>query len=187
MKEKILRNRSVLLSMALIGVLMVYLLRLMQLQIVDGAELEKKLNDSYPSYQIIKATRGEIFDRNGRPLVTNTIGLDVVIDRAYVVPKEINQMLLRLIQVMEQADEDWVDRLPLTDHAPFQFRQTSEQAEAALKNILAIFQILAGFNTASYHFRPSKLKRCRKLKNGVLNCLVLTLWKRHSANMSAAP
>ena len=42
MKEKILRNRSVLLSMALIGVLMVYLLRLMQLQIVDGAELEKK-------------------------------------------------------------------------------------------------------------------------------------------------
>ena len=136
MKEKILRNRSVLLSIALIGVLMVYLLRLMQLQIVDGAELEKKLNDSYPSYQTIKATRGEIFDRNGRPLVTNTIGLDVVIDMAYVVPKEINQMLLRLIQVMEQADEDWVDRLPLTENAPFQFRQTSEQAEATLKNVL---------------------------------------------------
>lgn len=134
MKEKILRNRSLILAAAVIALLLIYLLRLMQLQVVDGAELAKKLNDSYPSYQTIKSTRGEIFDRSGRPLVTNTIGLDVIINRAHVAPSEINAMLLRLTTVMDAANEDWIDNLPLTNTAPFQFKE-GEGYEAAIAQL----------------------------------------------------
>lgn len=141
MREKLYRNRTLILAVALIGLLLVYLLRLMQFQVVQGEQLSRKINENRYSYQIIKSTRGEIFDRNGRPLVTNTTGLDVVINRAYVASSaEINDMLLRLTKVMEAADEDWIDNLPLTNKAPFSFKSGAgyEQSIAALKKTLDV-------------------------------------------------
>lgn len=154
MKEKILRNRSLILAAAVTLLLLLYLLRLMQLQVVQGESLSKKINENRYSYQTIKATRGEIFDRNGRPLVTNTTGLDVIIDMAHVVPAEINDMLLRLTKVMEAASEDWIDDLPLTNKAPFQFKsgESQQQAIAAMKSALGV----GSFATAEdcvYHLR----------------------------------
>lgn len=154
MKEKVLRNRSLILAAAVTLLLLVYLLRLMQLQVVQGESLSRKINENQYSYQTIKATRGEIFDRNGRPLVTNTTGLDVIIDMAHVVPSEINGMLLRLTKVMEAASEDWIDDLPLTNKAPFQFQsgESRQQAITAMKSALGV----GAFATAEdcvYHLR----------------------------------
>lgn len=154
MKEKLLRNRAALLGTAVTVLLIVYALRLMQFQIVMGESLSQRINEVLPSYQVIKSTRGEIFDRNGRPLVTNTTGLDVIIDRAYVVPTEINEMLLRLTKVMEAAAEDWIDNLPLTNKAPFTFKsgESYQQPIATMKETLGV----GSYATAEdcvYHLR----------------------------------
>lgn len=53
-----------------------------------------------------------------------------------------NEVLLRLIRIMESADEDWIDNLPLTAEAPFRFKpgEAYETEIARLKNALGVAQ-----------------------------------------------
>ncbi len=106
--------RLAILGAAVVLVLLLYSLRLMQVQVVEGEMYAQMIDEGWSSTQTIKAARGEIIDRNGRPLAMNTIGRDVVIDRAFLVPGSTNEVVLKLIRIMEEADEGWIDNLPLT-------------------------------------------------------------------------
>lgn len=144
MKEKNLLRRVGVLVALVILVLLLYLLRLMQLQVVMGADFAKEIEEGWESIQTIKAARGEILDRNGRPMAVNTIGRDVVIDQAYLVPGSTNDVILKLIRIMEDADEEWIDTLPLSQTAPFVFLAGQDDRVARLKSALG----LAAFATA---------------------------------------
>ena len=130
------------LAAVLVVVLLLFSLRLMQLQVVEGEALSEEIEKGWTSTQVIKAPRGEILDRNGRPLASNTIGRDVVIDKAFMERDSENEVILRLIAVMEEANEDWIDNLPITDTAPFRFKEgEAYQADIArLKSTLDIAQ-----------------------------------------------
>ena len=71
------KNRMVIMTVVLIVVLLLYSLRLMQLQVVEGEALAAQMERVRTTEQVIKAARGEILDRNGRPFAVNTIGRDV--------------------------------------------------------------------------------------------------------------
>ncbi len=67
---------------------------------------------------VVKATRGEILDRNGYPFVTNRQGNAVIFDASNGFPeyenqKERNRIILKLINYFEKAGEEWIDNLPL--------------------------------------------------------------------------
>ena len=115
--------RAALLLTLLSGVLALYCLRLMQMQVVDGEKIMAEIERGSTTEQVIKAARGEILDRNGRPLASNTIGRDVVINQAYMERGTTNQTILRLIGIMEEANEDWIDNLPITEQEPFAFKE----------------------------------------------------------------
>ena len=93
--------RAALLLTLLSVVLALYCLRLMQMQVVDGEKIMAEIERGSTTEQVIKAARGEILDRNGRPLASNTIGRDVVINQAYMERGTTNQTILRLIGIME--------------------------------------------------------------------------------------
>lgn len=137
-------------------VLLLYCLRLMQMQVVEGEDSEALLERGWSSTQVIKAARGEILDRNGRPLAMNAIGRDVVINRAFLEPKDTNAMILRLIRIMEEADEDWIDNLPITEEAPFRFKdqQTYATEIARLKNAFDLGQF-ATVDDVIYHLKKT--------------------------------
>lgn len=133
MKSKIPVIRVAVLVGVLVLVLLLYILRLMNFQVVNGAEYEKKINQGWNSTQLIQAARGEILDRNGRPLAMNTVGLDVVFDMAYMQSGSTNEVILRLIEIMEESDEDWIDNLPISRQAPFAFKEGQDGEIAAIK------------------------------------------------------
>lgn len=145
-------KRIVLLAGVLIVVLLLFSLRLMDFQVVNGEAFEQKIEAGWTSTQVVKAPRGEILDRNGRPLAMNTIGRDVVIDQAFLERGSTNEVILKLITIMQEADEDWIDNLPLTDAAPFAFEEGYDADVARLKKALG----LAEYATAQdvvYHLR----------------------------------
>lgn len=139
-KPKTMLIRVLVLAGLVFLVLTLYLLRLMQIQVVEGESLAAKMEEGWSSTQVVKAARGEILDRNGRPLAVNTIGRDVVIDQAYLVPGSTNEIIIKLIGVMEAAGEPWIDNLPITSHAPFQFR-TGESYNAQVAQLKKALEI----------------------------------------------
>ncbi len=122
-----------------------YLLRLMSMQIVQGEAYQELVDEGYTTTQTISAARGEIVDRYGRALATNRVSLDITFDRASMPKGQENDIILRLFNILEAADEEWNDTLPLTEEAPFIFVEGRDASVAALKKQL---DNLASFATA---------------------------------------
>ena len=50
-----------------------------------------------------------------------------MINQAYMERGTTNQTILRLIGIMEEANEDWIDNLPITEQEPFAFKDLLEK------------------------------------------------------------
>lgn len=63
------------------------------------------------------ATRGDILDRNGVPLVTSREANTVVFEASYFPPlsaqDERNRIIISLVNLLEGSGEAWIDRLPI--------------------------------------------------------------------------
>ncbi|MBP0963381.1 MAG: penicillin-binding protein [Oscillospiraceae bacterium] len=134
--KKRLMYRIIVLGVVVLVVFMGYLYRLMQMQIAQGAEYLAQAEAGTVRQQVIKAARGEIVDRYGRPMGVNRSGYNIVLDGAYL-PKqtEANRVVLRLMQLLEDCDEEWIDQLPVSQSRPFAFAEDSEQAVAQMKRM----------------------------------------------------
>lgn len=91
-----------------------FLFRLAQVQVVSGADYLAKQQQGSSRTQAIKAARGEIVDRKGRPFSYNEACYNLVFDHALAPEDSENETILKLIQVMRDTDEQWIDNLPLT-------------------------------------------------------------------------
>jgi len=117
--EKI-KNRYFILYVLVFILSVIFALRLVYLQVVLGEEYreasEKKLLSSVP----IKAPRGEILDRYGRPLVSNRTGFSVQIKKTDISSQELNNMIYNLILLFEKEGISYIDSLPISS-PPFTF------------------------------------------------------------------
>lgn len=140
--EKRILIRTLCVFLVITIILTLFALRMMQIQVVEGEKLANEIEKGWVSEQTIKAPRGEVLDRNGRPLVVNSVGRDVVIDMAYMEPGSTNKVIMRLIEIMEQSREKWIDNLPITDTLPFNFKSGDiyVDAIARLKRALGVEQ-----------------------------------------------
>lgn len=100
-------------------------------QIVNGAEYEKA-GSAYVEKSEVKATRGEILDRNGVVLVGNRQGNSVVFNAAEFPgadeQEERNKIILSLINLFEKNEAEWIDELPivLDEKGSYAFKEDSE-------------------------------------------------------------
>ena len=140
MKPKILKRRIISLAVAVVMVFSLYGFRLMDIQAVNGDYYEQRTQTVYTRTQRIKAARGEIMDRYGKSMAVNINGYDVVFNKAFLDESSINEMILRLAGILLEADEEWVDNLPITETAPFEFKEGRAGEIKALKNFLGIEQ-----------------------------------------------
>ncbi len=122
----------------LAGILLVifggYIYRLMQVQIVQGEEYLNQAKAGVVQEQVIKAARGEIVDRYGRPLAVNRSGYNIVLDGAFF-PKAAgaNAVLQQLIDLMEEQNEQWIDLLPISSDMPFTYLEGMDVEVSQLK------------------------------------------------------
>lgn len=112
---KILREKFRLITLGVLVWLIfsLFLFRLAQVQIVSGADYLAKQQQGSSRAQVIKAARGEIVDRQGRPFSYNEACYNLVFDRALAPEGSENETILKLINVMRKADQTWIDNLPL--------------------------------------------------------------------------
>ena len=148
MKEKSLKTRTIVLFSILLVIIFVYCMRLLMLQIVNGDYYQQLSEQGTVRKQTIKAVRGEIVDRNGVPIVVNEVGYDVIVDAAYLPSDPTgseedsdeptrNDVLLELVHLLQNQGEEWLDTLPITTEAPFEFTGDAS-GESKLKSLLGV-------------------------------------------------
>lgn len=128
----------------------IYVARLIEIQIVNADEYKRILDGSYISTQVVKATRGEIVDRNGSPLTVNQMGYDIVLDKAWLPADTQNDILLRLMNLCDKLGERWTDNLPISSQPPYRQHTGADEAMEKLRGFLGL-QPYATAEDAMYH------------------------------------
>lgn len=120
LEEKALKRRYRIIYIIVVLFLIVAISRLFSLQIING-EKYRIISDSRLSRDIpVKAPRGEILDRYGKPLVQNRIGYSVSVT-ATKSTAEINNALLNLTRLFDELGLEYEQTLPVTELKPYEF------------------------------------------------------------------
>lgn len=114
-------------------------LRLLKIQVSEENQSYINFNTNQgnvtKSTQKIDATRGEIVDINGKPIVENKVGYNIIIQAAFFPDNlsEGNEVLLKISRILEDYDISWIDSLPVTMNMPYQYLQDSDDEIEKLK------------------------------------------------------
>lgn len=131
-------KRVIALALCLVMVIGAYTVRLADLQLVNGAayreEAERKISRTYTQ----QASRGQILDRYGRPLVSNGLGFSITFDYFTWDRANQNEVILRLCSLMRADSVAYIDTLPITAAAPFEYTYASKSDED-YKNLEAFY------------------------------------------------
>ena len=88
--------------------------RLFDWQLIHGEEY-KALSAASTSYTVVSdATRGEILDVNGKPLAVNETAYNIVINKVYAPEKDINGIIVNLINILTECGKEYTDALPIS-------------------------------------------------------------------------
>lgn len=106
------------------------IIRLVNLQIVNGESYRKVSEAKLYTSMTIKAPRGNIVDRYGEILATNRSGFSVEIKYTGLTRKELSSMLYELVQVLNHEEVEFTYSLPITKEKPYEFEfNVDENAE----------------------------------------------------------
>ena len=121
MKEILERLRTAILVIMVVIAVALGTVRLMTIQIVNGDSYLQKSEYTSVYEQTIKATRGQIVDVNGTPIVENKVGFNVIIDDTYFPSDnaEANKVLIQTVEILKEAGLKWNETIPITDTSPY--------------------------------------------------------------------
>ncbi|MBQ1352284.1 MAG: penicillin-binding protein [Oscillospiraceae bacterium] len=129
MEQKITNRRSVVLVLLLCAFLLCFCYVLYQQQVVHGEEALERSSRKITNSEIVPASRGEITDRNGIPLVSNIVTYDVTLSLARMGDEqEQNAQILSLIRLCNEYGLTYDDGFPLSLEAPFSDRRETLSA-----------------------------------------------------------
>ena len=117
MDSKRLAIRRIALPCILLAFILVFVGVLVKVQLVDGEEYASAVNTAKQTTVTIHAARGEIVDRNGKPIVENRQGYSIVFNYSYFPSKkenaERNSIIISLIRLFEANNTEWENDLPI--------------------------------------------------------------------------
>ncbi len=103
----------------------VLIIQLFNLQIVHGAEYREESNTRLTRETTLEAARGEILDRTGTALVTNSTKFSVELYKTKIDDKELNNSILNIVNLLEKYQIKYVDSFPISVN-PFEFTISDE-------------------------------------------------------------
>ena len=114
--------------------------RLVKLQIVAAEEENQQHIVESVYTQVIPATRGEIVDALGEPIVSNKIGYNLIIEKAYFPTdnKAGNAVIYRTVQLLKDAGYEWNDTMPVSKSEPYVFAKDRDRDIAEMKQNLRL-------------------------------------------------
>ena len=123
MHHRLVRDgRIAALIVLMLILLSVYAYELYQLQIIEGEKYYNQSNEITTEERPIPAARGNILDRYGRVLVSNTEVYNLTIDTTKLFANEDpNETILGLVNMVEGYGDTYTDDLPITSEPPFEY------------------------------------------------------------------
>ena len=117
MSIELRKNRRIA-GTVIIGLLFLFLVfALVKTQLIDADQYKAAADSLAVSSSSVKASRGEILDCNGKPLVTNRQGNSVVFKYSEFPEaknqEKRNELIFSLIKLFEENGIEWIDRLPI--------------------------------------------------------------------------
>ncbi len=126
------KNRIFVMLCGILVLFAVLLLRLFSLQIIHGEEYNESITTSVSKTLPVTASRGNIYDRYGRPLAVNTAAYCVQIDGSITLTltdEETKKLSTALTDWLWENGHCEVNALPITTSAPYAFTYEGTDAE----------------------------------------------------------
>ena len=119
--ERITRFRATAMLLVFALILGLFSVRLYSVQMLGAGDLVAD-SDTYTSYYTVKASRGELLDRNGNVMVGNRASYNLVFNN-YVLTNadNPNEHLLRLVKMVRQLGVDYIENFPITEDRPYEY------------------------------------------------------------------
>lgn len=114
-----------------------FVIRLFDWQIVKGEYYREEVATTANYRLTSDATRGEIVDKTGKAIETNTTAYNVIIDKLYISGDlTVNDVILKLFEIFEETNTPWIDTLPLVVDADSRYQFGADNnAEYALEKL----------------------------------------------------
>lgn len=104
----------------------ILLIQLFNLQIIKGQEYRNQSNTRLTRESVLKAARGNILDRTGNPIVSNSMGFRLDLYKTKVDNQTLNNTILNIINILEKNGDKYNDNLPISVE-PFAFKSDDEE------------------------------------------------------------
>ncbi len=130
------KKRGIILITVILLISVAFTCRLFNLQIIHGEEYREEANKKYVTEIAEEAPRGGIYDRYGRPIVVNKVAYSLQIQKLDFDKKTENDIILRLLNLLNSQGYTRTATLPITEEKPYAFQFTGtekEQKEAEKK------------------------------------------------------
>ncbi|MCQ2451011.1 MAG: hypothetical protein MJ080_03435 [Clostridia bacterium] len=121
----------VVLAILLVLLIVLYSARLYYIQVKKADEYSSVAGSTSTLTTVLKAPRGEIIDCNGRKIAVNRDGYNIVFNKAYV-KDDLNDIILALINLLKKNKTPYIDKLPISETAPYKFKK-DENTEKLIK------------------------------------------------------
>lgn len=96
-------------------------IQLMKIQIVNGDHYKSQTEKFLEGNQSIAAARGQIADSQGNVLVSNKSVYKLIVQKAFFPSEQENEIIARVISILEKNNEEWNDSVPISKEEPFTF------------------------------------------------------------------
>ncbi len=120
LKKLFMRKNLLIIFTVILGLILT--VKLINLQLVGGEYYREIAESRMYKTTAIKAPRGEITDRYGKPLVSNKAAFGVMINDDFDNDDEMNEILKALLTVMEENKMAYTDLLPISYEEPYEFK-----------------------------------------------------------------
>lgn len=136
MRVKPKKNPRIIVMISLMmAVFLIFGFRSVDFQVVTADQFASK-NASLKSVSTdIKATRGVIVDRYGRPIVTNRDGYNIVFNSAYMKKADYNSTIITMCELLTKFGQKWNDQLPMETSGGYGFTSDASAVTQLLKTL----------------------------------------------------
>lgn len=114
MEQEPKRLRRLLLMGLSVCLCLVLIVTLWQVQVTDSQTYVDQATSTVLRTSTVKAIRGEVFDRYGRPLIENRTCYNLYVDKTAMGDRSVNDLLLQAVRLLEAQQESYADNLPIS-------------------------------------------------------------------------
>ena len=126
--ERITRFRAMAMLLVFAIILGLFGVRMYSIQFLGGGDLVAD-SDTYTTYYTVKASRGELLDRNGNVMVGNRASYDLVFNNFVLTNnKNANEHLLRLVEMTQELGVEYIENFPITETRPYEYTLVEQNA-----------------------------------------------------------